>query len=103
MYTPGLSKKDLAEMEAGGFRPEDYPVEVVEVWPENVPAYSLFCYMRTQWRGAGMGLIGLDYGPLHRKMDRMDLTPEAYDDLEEDIQAMEAAALSTMNSREDED
>ena len=102
MYTPGLSKKDLAEMEAGGLRPEDFPVEVVEIWPENLQAYRLFAHVRTQWRGAGMGLIGLDYGPLYHKMDRMALSPAEYDDLEEDIQVMEAAALGAMNSRDDD-
>ena len=101
MYEPGLTKKDLAEMEAGGFTVDDYPDEEVEVWPENWPAYALFSFMRTQWRAGGMGIIGLDYGPLHRKMDRMDLAPDAYDDLESDIQAMEFAALGAMNDRDD--
>lgn len=102
MYTPGLSKKDLAEMEAGGLRLEDFPVEVVEIWPENLPAYELFAYVRTQWRGAGMGIIGLDYGPLHHKMDRLNLSPVEYDDLEDDIQVMEAAALIAMNRSDEE-
>ena len=103
MYEPGLSKKDLAEMKAGGFKPEDYPQEEVEIWPENLPAYDLFAYMRTQWRSAGMGVIGLDYTPLHHKMDRLGLSPAEYDDLEVDIQVMEAAAIGAMNDRgEDE-
>jgi len=102
MYEPGLSKKDLAEMEAGGFKPEDYPHEDVEIWPENIPAYDLFAYMRTQWRGAGMGVIGLDYTPLHHKMDRMQLTRDEYEDLEESIQVMEASAIGAMNDRDEE-
>lgn len=101
MYKPGLTKKDLAEMEAACLKPEDFPEEVVEVWPENWPAYALFAFMRTQWRSSGMGVIGLDYGPLYSKMDRMDLSREAYDDLEADIQAMEFAAIGAMNDREE--
>lgn len=101
MYKPGLTKKDLAEMEAACLSPEDFPDEVVEVWPENWPAYALFSYMRTQWRIGMAGATGLDYGPLHRKMDRMGLSPEAFDDLEEDIQAMEFAALGAMNDRDE--
>jgi hypothetical protein len=101
MYEPGLSKKDLAEMEAGGFKLSDYPEEVVEIWPENARAYDLFAYMRTQWRGAGFGLIGLDYGPLHNRMARMKLEPAEYDELEADIQIMESAALTAMNDREE--
>ena len=89
-------------MRAGGFTPEDYPDEIVEVWPENLEAYELFAYMRTQWRGAGMGIIGLDYTPLHHKMDRMQLTRNEYEDLEESIQVMEAAAIGAMNERNDE-
>lgn len=89
-------------MAAAGWSEEDYPEEVVEIWPENMVAYELFAYMRTQWRGAGMGLIGLDYGPLHHKMDRMRLSPTDYDNLEADIQAMEAAAIGAMHDREDD-
>ena len=101
MYKPGLSKKDLAEMEAACLTPEDFPDEDVEVWPENWDAYVLFSYMRTQWRAGGMGIIGLDYGPLHRKMDRMGLSAEGYDDLEGDIQTMEYAALGAMHDRDE--
>lgn len=101
MYKPGLTKKDLAEMEAACLTPEDFPEELVEVWPENWPAYALFAYMRTQWRVGMAGATGLDYGPLHRKMDRMDLAPADYDDLEADIQTMEYAAISIMNDRDE--
>ncbi len=101
MYEPGLTKKDLADMAAGGFTIDDYPEETVEVWPENWPAYMLFSFMRTQWRSSGMGVIGLDYGPLYSKMDRMGLGPEAYDDLEADIQALEFAAIGAMNDRDE--
>lgn len=101
MYEPGLTKKDLAAMEAGGFTLDDYPQETVEVWPENWPTYALFSFMRTQWRSSGMGVIGLDYGPLYSKMDRLGLEPEAYDDLEADIQAMEFAAIGAMNDRDE--
>jgi len=101
MYKPGLTKKDLAEMEAGGFTLADYPDEVVEIWPENWPAYALFSFMRTQWRVGAMGATGLDYGPMHRKMDRMELSPDEYDDLEADLQTMEFAALGTMNDRDE--
>lgn len=101
MYEPGLTKKDLADMAAGGFTIDDYPQETVEVWPENWPAYGLFASLRTQWRVGMGGATGLDYGPLYCKMDRLKLTPEAYDDLEADIQAMEFGALGAMNDRDE--
>lgn len=100
MYKPGLTKKNLAEMEAACLTPEDFPDVVIEVWPENWPAYALFSFMRTQWRSAGMGATGLDYNVLYRRMDRMDLDPDAYDDLEYDIQSMEFAALGAMGDRD---
>lgn len=84
-----------------GLTEDDYPDEMVEIWPEHWDAYVLFAYMRTQWRAGGMGVIGLDYGVLHRKMDRMDLGALQYDELEADIQVMEFAALSLMNSRDE--
>ncbi|MEH6434283.1 DUF1799 domain-containing protein [Massilia sp. DD77] len=88
-------------MEAGGFTLADYPEEQVEIWPENLQAYELFLYMRTQWRGAGMGLIGLDYGPLHHRMDRMKLEPDEYEELEADVQVMEIAAIGAMNDKDE--
>jgi hypothetical protein len=83
-----------------GLTLEDYAGEAIEVWPENWPAFRLLCDIKTQWRGAGMGIIGLDYNVLFRKMDRMDLTPEQYDDLEADIREMEAAAMAAMNEKD---
>lgn len=102
MYKPGLSEKDLAVMEAAGLTEADFPDEVVEVWPENLQAYSLFAALRTQWRAAGMaGLIGLDYNTLFHKMDRMGLSPEGYLELEEDIRVMEHEALTVMHTKND--
>jgi hypothetical protein len=43
-----------------------------------------------------MGIIGLDYNVLFRKMDRMGLSAERYDDLEGDIRIMEAEAMAAM-------
>ena len=71
-----------------------------EVWPENWPSFILMCDIRTQWRGAGMGIIGLDYNVLYRKLDRMSLTPEQYEDLESDIRVMEAAAMAAMREKD---
>ena len=63
-------------------------------YPDNVAAFKLFTYMRTQWRVGMGGPIGLDYSVMQRKLDRMRLTPEAYDQLEDDIREMEAVALA---------
>jgi hypothetical protein len=87
-------------MEYLGLTPEDYAGDDVEVWPENQQAYFLFAEVRTQWRVGAMGPIGLDYTPLFRKMDRMRLEPDEYDELEADIRTMEFAALEAMNTKD---
>lgn len=43
------------------------------------------------------GATGLDYGPLFTLMDRKGLSNEDYDQLFDDIQTLERAALSAMN------
>lgn len=73
-----------------------------EIWPENYRAWELFCFMQSQWRVAGMGgFLGLDYNVLFKKMDRMQLSRDEYDQLEDDIRAMEFAALPVLNKQPD--
>ena len=88
-------------MEAAGLTEADFPEQAAEIWPENVVAYSVFSAMRTQWRIGMMGAVGLDYTPLFHKMDRLQLDPDDYESLEEDIRTMEYAALAAMNSNSD--
>jgi hypothetical protein len=60
----------------------------------------MLCAVQTQWRAGTGGFFGLDYNVLFRKMDRLNLTPEQYDDMESDVRAMEAAALAAMNEKD---
>jgi hypothetical protein len=53
--------------------------------------------LETQWRGAGGGL---DYNVMYRKMDRMSLSPEQYDELEADMRVMEFAAMAAMKAKD---
>lgn len=50
--------------------------------------------MQTQWRMGPGGAVGLDYNVLHHKLDRMRLSAEQYDQLEEDVRTMEFAAIN---------
>lgn len=68
----------------------------IEVWAGHEQALELFLAMRTQWRVGMAGATGLDYGVLFHKMDRMGLSAERYEDLEEEIRIMEGAALEEM-------
>lgn len=71
-----------------------------EVWPENWPAFSLFCTVQTQWRVGACGPTGLDYTPLLALMGRMKLSDQDHDDLFEDVQTLERAALAAMQTKD---
>lgn len=52
----------------------------IEIWPDMVPAVSLFFSMETQWRWAGAGMAGafrtgLDYSALPVIAGSIDVTP----------------------------
>lgn len=87
-------------MEVSGYLPEDFGDEF-EVWPENHRAFMLFQRMENQWNWiAGMGgaaRIGLNLLVVPVLTARMGLTDEEYDDLLDDLQAMERAAIAAMN------
>ena len=89
---------------AEGFTAEDYETDDVEVWPENWPAFRLFCTVQTQWRhasgGTGAAATGLDYAALLAVMARMKLADEDHDALFDDVQVLERAALEAMNAKD---
>lgn len=95
-YRPRPSAEELA---GSGFEPADYD-ETAEIWPENWPAWHLFAELDTQWHRAGMEgrKTGLQYPVLWARMDRMNLTPTAWEQLYDDVRELEAAALRTMNT-----
>ena len=74
----------------------------MDIWPENADAVALFVQLQTQWRIGMSGPTGLDYNVLYHKLDRRALTPEQYEQLEEDIRTMEYEALSVMSEQSKE-
>lgn len=74
----------------------------IQLWPVNVPAWTLWTRVQTQWRRAGMtgAITGLDYSAVARVADVLG-TPLTQD-LLEDIAACEAVALDIARRREDE-
>jgi hypothetical protein len=84
------------EMASAGFTPEDYETEPVEVWPENWPAWSLWCDVSGQWRQSMNGPTALDYTPLFMRMDRLALPADEWERRFADIRHIEAAALTQM-------
>ena len=87
-----------AEMAAAGLTAEDFAGEGVELWPENEQAYFLFNALRTQWRMGMRGPTGLDHNVLFRRLDRMGLDIDEYDQLDADIRVMEAEALEVIRA-----
>ncbi|MFY3534652.1 DUF1799 domain-containing protein [Achromobacter denitrificans] len=77
--------------------PEDVAPEPIEIWPENLTAFKLFDSLASQWRVGMAGRTGLDYGAMFHKMDRMGLSPEQYEELEDQMRVLEYAALDEMS------
>ena len=96
MYEPAPNAEELA---AFGLTAEDVAADPVDIWPDNLAAYQIFSFMGTQWRVGKGGATGLDYNVMYRKMDRLGLSPDDYDDLEADLRIMEGAALDCMHQK----
>lgn len=72
-------------------------VSMVEIWPENWPAFKLFTTMQTQWNIGMGGRTGLRYEALYPLLDRDAQTTEQWLELFEDVRVMEYAALKQMS------
>ncbi|WP_420867776.1 DUF1799 domain-containing protein [Achromobacter denitrificans] len=86
-------------MAAFGLTPDDVAGDPVEIWPENEAAFMLFLSLRSQWRIGMGGATGLDYCALFHKMDRLDLGPDQYEELEDQVRILEFAALEEINRK----
>jgi len=96
MYERAPDEKELA---AFGLTLDDVAADPVDIWPEHVQAFELFNFMGTQWRIGMSGPTGLDYGVMYRKMDRMKLSDEGFDQLEADVMLMERTALACIHAK----
>ncbi|AZS78594.1 hypothetical protein ELS24_09150 [Achromobacter spanius] len=90
---------DPRELAAFGLTPDDVAGDPVEIWPENEAAFMLFFALRSQWRMGMGGATGLDYGALSHKMDRMGLSPEQYEEMEDQVRVLEFSALEEINRK----
>lgn len=89
------------EAVAAGFTLADYEGDFVECWPDNWDAFQLFSSIGNQWRVGVAGVISLDYAVLFHRMDRMKLPDDEYEQLFEDVKALEGAALAVLNPPKD--
>ena len=83
-----------------GFTLEDLATDAVEIWPENVQAYELFCAMDTQWRIGMAGPTGLDYAALPMALRMIGAARADWQQLMADVRVMESAALQAMRSKD---
>lgn len=91
MYSKSATTAELA---AWGLVEAD--IAAVEIWKENIPAYELFEFMRTQWNVGVTGATGLRYEVAFMRLDRLPLSNEEYDDLLSCLRVMEMAAITAM-------
>lgn len=80
-----------------GLLPSDFPLVIVEVWPDCWDAILVFDAMTTQWRTGFNGLVGLDYTALPVVHESLGIprTP----DLFADVRTMEMAVIEMMGER----
>jgi hypothetical protein len=84
-------------MEFFGLTDADYADEnIAWVWPCNVPVVNLFVALGTQWLVGPCGPYGLNYAVMYQKLDRMRVSHEVAEQMEEDIRILEDAALEQM-------
>jgi len=72
--------------------------EHFEVWEENWRSVEIFLKMQTQWNVTMGGYVGLKYEVLQWLSQLYDVEDKRH--LLEDIQVMEAAALSELNKKD---
>ncbi len=64
---------------------------------ENEDAWDLWIEIKTQWRGSGMGIVGIDYSAVYSEAKRLeiDLSPCTM----KKIKALEANVLDELRSQ----
>ena len=71
----------------------------VELWPELVPAVTIFQAMRTQWRVGPGGATGLDFNALPVVEQRLGITPRQSRQAFQHLRVMQDEALRWFDSK----
>lgn len=71
------------------------------MWPENWPAVQIFLRVSTQWMVGMNGPTGLFYPSVYPLLDRIATDAAEWDQLLDDVQHLERAALSEMQKKAD--
>lgn len=84
-------------MAAFGLREEDYPDQMIDVWPDVWPALQIFVSLSTQWRVGAGGCTGLDYLAVPMVLRMRRVKRDDWEPIFDDLRVMEDEALKTMN------
>jgi hypothetical protein len=71
--------------------------DVVEVLPDNWPAFVVMEAMGTQWRTGMAGATGLDYAVVPAVMSLVNIPKKTRNQVFHDLRVMEAEALLVMS------
>ena len=77
--------------------PEQEPTNEFEVWEEKWQVLEMFLRWQTEWRTTMNGLLGLDYTAVAWVLKLYEV--EDHRSMLEDLQVMEAAAMTALNER----
>jgi hypothetical protein len=75
--------------------------DVVEVLPDNWPAFVVMEAMGTQWRTGMGGATGLDYAVVPAVMSLVGIPKKTTNQVFQDLRIMEAEALAVMAEARD--
>lgn len=95
---PDVAEVDKAAAAFGLLLARD-AVPTVELWPELVPAVTIFQAMRTQWRVGPGGATGLDFNVLPVVEQRLGITARQSRDAFRHLLVMQDEALRWFDSK----
>ena len=90
MFKPGNDEKELA---AWGFCEDDFPDEIVEVWPCMSKVVDVFQLVCDQWIMGAAGPVALNLQVPIAVMERMKLDDDEYFQMLTDIKLMAGVGL----------
>lgn len=79
--------------------PESGARQVEYLWPDNLPAWSAWCAVQTQWRIGPAGPTGLDYAGVAAWLQLQEPDAERRREQFAGVRAAEAATLDVWSER----
>lgn len=87
------TEQTSAALAAIGFKQEAQVERHLDIWPENVAAFGIFCRLRTQWTMGPSGEVGLNYGGLEFWLKSEAVPPADWLEVADAVQVLEFETL----------